>query len=348
MDRRHTTIIKLIIILLCGGMTFVFVYNDFGLYDKPAGKVIYVKNHNEKQIVGIDIKNGNNKGQTVEIESSYDSSLVYDQKYHTGDVVFLDNGQSLITGIKRDHWIAAAVIIMLGMLLVFGGKQGLLTITCVAVDVAIFTVMTMLYIKGVDILVISVVSCIFFDFMIIVLVKGISRAAFVSFLATVAALVFVGSICMFLIWTATDIGYEYLEFLPEPYTVAEADRMFLSQIMISSLGAIIDVAVTITACSAELIRKTPDISVKSLVCSAKEVADDISGTMINVVFFTNMAAVIPVFIISMRNDIGFFTVLKYDAFFEITRFLSGAIGILAAIPLAIIASSLFMRKGDRK
>ena len=118
--------------------------------------------------------------------------------------------------------------------------------------------------------------------------------------------------------------------------------------MIGCLGAIIDIAVTITACSVELIRKTPDISTKALVDSAKEVADDITGTMINVVFFTNLAAIIPIFIISMRNDIGFVTVLKYDAFFEITRFLAGAIGILITIPLSVMASSMFLRRGEKR
>ena len=116
--------------------------------------------------------------------------------------------------------------------------------------------------------------------------------------------------------------------------------------MIGCLGAIIDAAVTITACSVELIRKTP--GTKALMDSAEKVADDITGTMINVVFFTNLAAIIPIFIISMRNDIGFVTVLKYDAFFEITRFLAGAIGILITIPLSVMASSMFLRRGEKR
>ena len=165
---------------------------------------------------------------------------------------------------------------------------------------------------------------------------------------TIGALAVVGLLCFVLIWKTANMGYEYLDFLPEPYTVKQANHLFLSQIMIGCLGAIIDIAVTITACSVELIRKTPDISTKALVDSAKEVADDITGTMINVVFFTNLAAIIPIFIISMRNDIGFVTVLKYDAFFEITRFLAGAIGILITIPLSVMASSMFLRRGEKR
>ena len=50
----------------------------------------------------------------------------------------------------------------------------------------------------------------------------------------------------------------------------------------------------------------------------------------------------------MRNDIGFVTVLKYDAFFEITRFLAGAIGILITIPLSVMASSMFLRRREKR
>ena len=262
--------------------------------------------------------------------------------------MFLDSELKTITGVKRDHWVAAAVILLLGMLLGFGGRKGFFTTVCFVADIVIFIVMTLLYVKGVDILLMAVVSCLLFAFILLFLVSGASRVTLISFFVTIGALAVVGLLCFALIWKTANMGYEYLDFLPEPYTVKQANHLFLSQIMIGCLGAIIDIAVTITACSVELIRKTPDISTKALVDSAKEVADDITGTMINVVFFTNLAAIIPIFIISMRNDIGFVTVLKYDAFFEITRFLAGAIGILITIPLSVMASSMFLRKGEKR
>ena len=222
------------------------------------------------------------------------------------------------------------------------------TTVCFVADIVIFIAMTLLYVKGVDILLMTVVSCLLFAFILLFLVSGASRVTLISFFVTIGALAVVGLLCFALIWKTANMGYEYLDFLPEPYTVKQANHLFLSQIMIGCLGAIIDIAVTITACSVELIRKTPDIGTKALVDSAKEVADDITGTMINVVFFTNLAAIIPIFIISMRNDIGFVTVLKYDAFFEITRFLAGAIGILITIPLSVMASSMFLRRGEKR
>lgn len=341
-------IIKFIVVLICGTIAFLCVYHDYSLYSKPIGKITTVKTSGEKQQIQAEIKNGEEKGQFRDIELKYDKALVYDQKYHKGDVVFLDSELKTITGVKRDHWVAAAVILLLGMLLGFGGRKGFFTTVCFVADIVIFIAMTLLYVKGVDILLMTVVSCLLFAFILLFLVSGASRVTWISFIVTIGALAVVGLLCFALIWKTANMGYEYLDFLPEPYTVKQANHLFLSQIMIGCLGAIIDIAVTITACSVELIRKTPDIGTKALVDSAKEVADDITGTMINVVFFTNLAAIIPIFIISMRNDIGFVTVLKYDAFFEITRFLAGAIGILITIPLSVMASSMFLRRGEKR
>ena len=115
-------IIKFIVVLICGTIAFLCVYHDYSLYSKPIGNITTVKTSGEKQQIQAEIKNGEEKGQFRDIELKYDKALVYDQKYHKGDVVFLDSELKTITGVKRDHWVAAAVILLLGMLLGFGGR----------------------------------------------------------------------------------------------------------------------------------------------------------------------------------------------------------------------------------
>ena len=107
-------IIKFIVVLICGTIAFLCVYHDYSLYSKPIGKITTVKTSGEKQQIQAEIKNGEEKGQFRDIELKYDKALVYDQKYHKGDVVFLDSELKTITGVKRAHWVAAAVILLLG------------------------------------------------------------------------------------------------------------------------------------------------------------------------------------------------------------------------------------------
>ena len=120
----------------------------------------------------------------------------------------------------------------------------------------------------------------------------------------------------------------------------------------SGLGAIMDVAVTLSAAMGELIRKKPDISIKKLYLSGREVGYDIMGTMISVLLFTFAAGLIPSFLIRMNNEVAFFTNVRLYIPFEISRFLIESIGIVAAIPISIVvASALFklqIRKGREK
>ena len=84
-------IIKFIVVLICGTIAFLCVYHDYSLYSKPIGKITMVKTSGEKQQIRTEIKNGEKKGQFRDIELKYDKALVYDQKYHKGDVVFLES-----------------------------------------------------------------------------------------------------------------------------------------------------------------------------------------------------------------------------------------------------------------
>ena len=169
----------------------------------------------------------------------------------------------------------------------------------------------------------------------------------VSLAATVAVSLIVLGLASALVYMSK-IDYDFLDFIPEPYTRNQANQFFLAQIIIGCLGAVIDVAVTITVASSEVINKNPHIQINELMRSAKAVADDITGTMISVVLFTNIAAIIPTFIISVANDIEYKTVMRFDAYFDIVRFLMAAVAILIAIPVSVLVSSIMLKRGGKK
>ena len=114
--------------------------------------------------------------------------------------------------------------------------------------------------------------------------------------------------------------------------------------LIGCLGAVIDVSVTVTAAATELIERTRNLKFKGLLQSLHEIADDITGTMISVVLLTNIASTLPIFLISMSNEISFRTVINHDAYFYIARSFSGMLSIVVAILVSIFVTSLVARK----
>lgn len=355
---KHKKIfIRLVIVFFCSCLLFLCSYYNWDSYDTTIAKVISVQetaidSDTVLQKLTGAVKNGEWKGQEIQLENRYDKSLVYDDQYSEGNFLFItvdDSSASplvgTITGVKRDYYVVLTLLILLNLLILIGGKQGSFTILGLIINVGLFSGMLMLYGSGVNILLLSIALVILFSAIVLVLINGWNHRTLISLCATLGAVAFIGLLSALVIWLGPEISYEFMEYLPEPYTRNEANLLFLSEILIGGLGVIMDIAVTITACASELIRKDPHISRSSLLRSCRQVADDITGTMINVVFFTNIAGCIPVFIVSMKNDISFFTVMKYNAFFEIARFLTGSMGIIITIPLAMFVASYFLKGG---
>jgi hypothetical protein len=238
-------------------------------------------------------------------------------------------------------------MILMSLLVIFGNKKGLLASLCLIVNVIFFYLIILAYMKGMNILVLTVLGSLGFTIIVLSLINGINKNMLVSLAATVAVSLIVLGLASALVYMSK-IDYDFLDFIPEPYTRNQANQFFLAQIIIGCLGAVIDVAVTITVASSEVINKNPHIQINELMRSAKAVADDITGTMISVVLFTNIAAIIPTFIISVANDIEYKTVMRFDAYFDIVRFLMAAVAILIAIPVSVLVSSIMLKRGGKK
>ncbi|MCI2062798.1 MAG: YibE/F family protein [Eubacteriaceae bacterium] len=364
---RKTFIIKLIAVLLFSIVVLAFVSHDYSMYStsiaritdistEQAGTVQGLKGLNEQytiQHITARIMNGDYDGSNVSITNKYGKSQVYSEKYQTGDEVFVTvhgtdgNYTADISGMKRDTMVVFVLLVLLALLVLVGGRQGLFTVLSLFINVILFYVMLKMYNGGTNLLILAIAMSIIFSSIVLVLINGWNRRTLMSLTATLAAVAVIGIISSALIMLGPDLNYAFMDYIPEPYTQTEADLIFISEILMGGLGVIMDIAVTITATSSELIGKNPGISRKSLLESCRQVGDDITGAMINVVFFTNVASVMPLFILSMRNDISFVTVMKNNTFFETARFLTGAIGIIITIPLSILAASFFIRHGKR-
>jgi len=349
---KKTFLTKLILLAVLSATMFLLVYNDFSYYDVPVGKIVSVQEHKDTQELGVIIKNGKEKGSSVTVKNTYEKSLVYDEKYSKGNFVFLnhdtDTGRYSVTGLKRDYYIVLVFLLLLDVLVLVGSRQGIFTSLGLFINMILFYCTLILYGKGYNIFMLSVIFSILFSFIVLIFINGFNKKTLICIFATFCSVAVICAVSAAAIWLDSSISYEFMDFMPEPFEQTDAMFLFLSEILIGCLGVIMDISVIITSCAEELIDSNPAITRKELLRSAREVSDDITGTMINVVLFTNIAAVIPVFLISMKSGIRMITVLKYHAFFEIARFLTGSIGIVLAIPFSILAALLFWKGANRK
>ena len=364
-------IIRGIIIFIIAALAITFVKFNYFLYDDTIATIETVKTteidtqkgyegrYEEKyynqQLIG-EIKNGNFKGQKVYMENKCTKSGVYDTTYHKGDDVFIEkidnskNGKitATVSSPKRDFYVATAIVSMLGFFILIGGSKSMLTVLSLALNLGCFYIVILLYFKGFNILLLSIPMVIIFAAMLLLFMYGRNIKTLLAFAATVITTTITIIIAIISLKFSDNIDYDFLEYIIEPYDPLDAQNIFLAEILVGCLGAVMDVVVTMIVTIEEITLANPNIDKKSIIKSCRNVGDEIVGTMIAIMFFTNLASDIPFFILSMRNGIAIRTILRYNYFFEIGRFLTGSIAIVLAIPIASFIGIMYYKRRIKK
>lgn len=345
--------IKIIVTIVCAVIAFLFVYNDFSLYKSPIARVDTVEVRGEKQIMTGKIMNGPDKGKSVKIASPCDKTLIYNNKYRTGNYLFIGNsadksGAFTVAGMKRDYFIVGALLVLFIVLIAVGGKQGFFTIIGLFINTVIFSFAMVQYSRGRNILLMTVIATVLVSAVVLLFINGFNRKAALTVAATVITVLVISGMTALIMQFAPRIQYEFMDFMPEPYTVKDSNLALLSEVMVGCLGAVMDIAVLMTTAASEIIERKPDVTEKEIFLSCRAVADDITGTMINIIMLTNIAAFIPVFALSLENGFEIRTIIKNNMYFETVRFLTGGTGIILSIPISIFVAAKFIKKPAKR
>ena len=340
---------------------FVCMKNNYSLYKDTIGTIVNAGTQYTSDIEGpnheldkqytqtltIKIRNGEYEGNYIQITNDYSETQMKDTRYAEGDDVFIsiESKDNVLIGtikdVKRDQYVVVMAFIFIILLITISGKQGILTILSLLVNIGIFLIFMRRYIDGESFDVLTIAMVISFSILTLFILGGINRK---SIGAVISSLVTVG-----LITIIYQLVYQFVEKPPYEmldYIVGHDDLkgIFTGSVIIGSLGAIMDVAITMNSSICELIDTTPKITVKDLVRSAREIGHDIMGTMVNVLFFTYISGSLPMTILKFKNGYGLLSMIRYNVFFEAARILLGSIGIVLAIPVSTVVAVLIFRR----
>ncbi|MGC4019492.1 MAG: YibE/F family protein [Muricomes sp.] len=336
----------------------IFVANDAWMYKTPIVKITEIHAEKKKvakttrggkeiyykQSLRAVVLNGQWKGKTITLQNEYSYSGVINQKYHKGDKVLVSVGGQAhtgnIKGLKRDVYLAALICALIILLLFIAGKKGMFTICTLAVNAGIFIVGFSRFLKGEDIFKICNIISVLFAVVTLLLLNGFNKKTLAAIVSTLCVLAAIMGVFDAVIAHTQDLDYSTMEYLGSLDNPAD---LFRAEIMLAGLGAIMDVAVTISAALGEILHKNPQVTFRQLFRSGREVGYDIMGTMMNVLLFVFGCGLIPTFLIRMNNDVSFLTIVRLHIPYEICRFLVESIGIVLTIPISILVASLFIK-----
>ncbi|WP_059106099.1 YibE/F family protein [Shouchella shacheensis] len=347
----------------------LFVHHNHAFYERPIAEVVETNLEDSTEIVDMnenvdylftqsiiaELKNGENEGQVVYLENEYSLSGAYDQEYGVGNELFVwvdppsEESEDLtgtVTDVKRDTQMLLVAWVFIFTLLIIGKKQGFFSIVSLVFNALLLSFALDLYVNTtVSLILLCGLSAVLFTVITLLLVNGANEKTYTAILATLTGTFSLMSIACFVMWVAPEGGlrYEEMQFLTRPHEV-----VFLAGVLIGSLGAVMDVAITMSASIFGIYEKNNTISAKALKDSGMEIGKDIMGTMTNILFFAYISGSIPVLILYLQNDSPLGFTFSMNLSLELARALAGGIGIVLTIPIALYISIFFVNRKRAK
>lgn len=228
-------------------------------------------------------------------------------------------------------------------LLIVGKKQGLFSIISLAVNAMLLSYALDVYVSksSMGLMLISCISIVLFTVISLLLVNGFNEKTYAAIVATLLGTFISLLIAYLVIWLTSGHGlrYEEMQFLTRTYQV-----VFMAGLFIGSLGAVMDVAITMSSSVFGLYEQNTNISLKALKTSGMEIGKDIMGTMTNILFFAYISGSIPMLILYLKNASPLTFTLSINLSLELARALAGGIGIVLTIPLGLYTAIYFIHR----
>ena len=351
--------IKLLLMVAISFICILFVYNDHFLYKDTIIKVNKVKNklistddsgekHYDQTLTGT-IKNGKNKGKKISFESSKSSSGVMDEQLNKNSEVFVEisdrgNEVATIIGLKRDKYIVLLLVLFIDSILLVAKKKGFQTLISLTGNILMTFVILFIKIKHHTfnlLLLFSVVSIFFIVFSMLV-TNGKNRKSLAAIISSLISLFISFGISLIVINVCgKNVPFWTIEYID---AIIDYKNYFYVIILLSGLGAIMDISITLASSLNELIEKNNKISTKQLKKSGWEISKDIVGTMTNVMLFTCYTSIIPTAEKTKKNGLSIYETFYYYGQIELIVVLTSCISIVLAIPISLYVSVYILKK----
>lgn len=356
---------KFLITLLSITIIFVsihfFMENNQRFYSKTIAKITSVdekfskieaingkkENIKEQNIQAI-IKNGKHKGKKIQLLNKTSFSQVNDLDLKINDEVFIttkeDSNKNLISakiiGFKRDKYMGYITILFIFFILLIGRYKGLRSLISLSINILIFSLLIEMFLHGYNLTILSIIISILFVILSITIVCGVNKKTLASIISTLISTLITILISLLVI-TLNDwngIHFESMEFLTHPPV-----KIFLVEILIGTLGAIMDIAISVSASIKEIYDTYPDIETKKLIQSGIEIGKDMMGTMTNTLLFAYISGSIPIILLLLRNRYSISYIVNINLSLEFIRAITGSIGVVLCIPISIYISVFFIK-----
>ncbi len=298
------------------------------------------------------VLSGTYKGKEVKAVQTDNSYILVEPRYvREGDSVILstsvENGEWYFAEFVRSDYLIVLGCVFLAVLLLFGRLKGLKTAISLLLTVAaVFLVFIPGVLLGDSVVLWTLVICLFIILSTLLIVNGYTYLSLSSILGCLGGVGAATAVILISKWILRLTGFVDEHSLYLHLLGISLEGILYSAMVIGCVGAIMDVAVNLSAALHELSIKTEKPTFSSLFKSGMTIGRDILGTMANTLILAYVGSTLcTIFLIVYYNATSPLLLFNKEIIvFGLLEILVGSLALLLTIPLSVlIASFLFTR-----
>lgn len=374
LKENRIVIIIMILTIISAGVFDHYLAKSYSVInssstDFVSGKVVEVMSseleYNETldiylgdQEIKIEILEGDQKGEIIELTNYLTAEHNIEVAVNSKVIVSADQPEEIdayysVYNFDRMVPMAGFTLILFMIIVMIGKGKGVKAILGLTYSLylIVFLLLPTVF-SGYSPVLMSVICVALSTIVTLMLLNGNSRKTYCAIIATVLGVV-LSAVAFYLMSLAMHVnGYstdeaETLVLIANATGLSIKDILFAG-ILVSSLGAIMDVGMSIVSSLYEVFHHNPQLSQKEIFQSGIEIGKDMIGTMTNtlILAFTGSAFVSLLVLFAYNVDVKQLLNSNYIAI-EFVQGIAGTLGIVLTVPIASLISAISLSKNKQ-
>lgn len=351
-----------------GGFNLDKLNNDVDYLKAKVTKVTTEKLEEDKYIediklgyqqVVLKLMEGSHKGEEFQVENNV--SRLYNTIVKEGSRVVVavheNNGtidNVYIYSLERSRELFVLIALFIVVILLVGGIKGAKSlISLIFTLVCIIYLMLPLMLRGISPIISALIIAILSTTVTLILVSGINKKTEVTILGTLTGIIIAGLLA-YIFGEVTNLSginisdAESMMYLAETSNLKVKGLMFAG-ILVSSLGAVMDVAMSISSSMFEIKSINTKLNKMQLFKSGMNIGKDIIGTMTNTLILAFTGGALCTLILLYSAKMSFSRIINLDFLgMEIIQGLAGTIGIILTVPATVLLAIYYLNGKKQK
>ena len=248
-------------------------------------------------------------------------------------------------GVNHSFGVILLTLAFLALILIIGRTKGIATIVALVITtLSVFLIFIPSVLTGKNIYASTIVITLFVILSSLALLNGWNKKTLCAVVGNAGGILASGVLAIFInrafgITGILNSDYLFLTMLEGGVSI-DLPALIWSGILIGSLGAIMDVAMSLSSAMFELSEQMHEPSFKKLVISGMNIGRDAIGTMTNTLILAYVGGSMATILLFTAYTRDLVLLLNYEMLLvEVIQAIVGSIGILLSVPITVFFSA---------